>query len=241
MSSLAKSVDALYFDYRPVAGHLEGCRFHGTDTWEVTRHTRESFSGERYEETIRLACHECGVVHFRGPFEGPGSFETTHADQVGYAGKPERVAGIWLHPGPRIWYGDDRGPQVYLVTASKEPPRRPEDVLGKVGWTLGSRGGVRWSAGLGCTGHGTVLRGAEQTWTSRRAAVAWVIAAAEHARARCETCGASGADEALEKTTWTALADGSKTDRWFCRDRRACNDRRFPELPRMLGEAGGDR
>jgi hypothetical protein len=68
VSDLAKSIDALYFGYRPVAGHLKGCRLHGTDTWEVTRHTWESFSGEKYEETIRLACHECGVVHFRGPF-----------------------------------------------------------------------------------------------------------------------------------------------------------------------------
>ena len=100
MSGLAKSIDALYFDYRPVAGHLKGCRFHGTDMWEVTRHTWESFSGDIYEETIRLACHECGVVHFRGPTDGIGSFETTHADQVGYAGKPERVLGVWLHPGP---------------------------------------------------------------------------------------------------------------------------------------------
>ena len=176
MSALAKSIDALYFGYKPVAGHLEGCRYRGTDTWEVTRHTWESFSGDRCEETIRLACHECGVVHFRGPGDGLGSFETTHATQVGYAGKPERVAGAWLHPGPRIWYGDDRGPTVFFVTASKEQPRRPEDVLGRVGWSLGPRHGLRWSAGLGCTGHGTVLRGAEQTWPSRRAAVAWVIA-----------------------------------------------------------------
>ncbi len=147
-SALAKNIDALYFDYRPVAGHLEGCRFHGTDVWEVTRHTWENFDGTRVEETVRLACHECGVVHFRGPCDGIGSHETTHASQVGYASRPEKMLGVWLHPGPRIWYGDDRGPAVYLVTSSKEPPRRPEDVLGKVGWTLGSRGGVRWSAGL---------------------------------------------------------------------------------------------
>jgi hypothetical protein len=66
VSGLAKSIDALYFDYKPVPGHLEGCRLRGTDMWEVTRYAWESFDGSRCEETIRLACHECGVVHFRG-------------------------------------------------------------------------------------------------------------------------------------------------------------------------------
>ncbi len=181
-SALAKNIDALYFGYRPVAGHAEDCSRHGTDVWEVTRHTWENFDGTRVEETIRLACHECGVVHFRGPSDGLGSHETTHASQVGYAGKPEKVLGHWLHPGPRIWYDDDRGPQAYLITVSKQPPARPEDVLGKVGWNLGPRHGLRWSAGLGCTDHGSVLRGAEQTWASRRAAVAWVIENAGGAR-----------------------------------------------------------
>jgi hypothetical protein len=35
---------------------------------------------------------------------------------------------------------------------------------------------VRWGAGIGATGHATVLRACEQTWASRRAAVAWVVA-----------------------------------------------------------------
>jgi hypothetical protein len=176
VSAMAKSIDALYFDYRPVAGHLEGCRFCGTDMWEVTRHTWESFSGEHVEETIRLACHECGVVHFRGPSDGLGSQETTHADQVGYAGKPERM----LHPGPRIWFNDDRGPSRYLITRTKQRPRQPGDVLGVVGWGLGRRGGTRWSAGVGYTGHGTVeVSSGDQTWPSRRAAVAWVVANAD--------------------------------------------------------------
>jgi hypothetical protein len=180
-SAFAKSIDVLYFGYRPVADHLEGCRFHGTDMWEVTRHTWDSFRRDRDEVTIRYACHECGVITFEST-DGPMSFECTHADQVGYASKPEKVLGVWLHPGPRIWHSDDRGPQAYLITVSKEPPGRPEDVLGKVGWNLGPRRGLRWSAGLGCTGHGSVLRGAEQTWASRRAAVAWVVANAGGAR-----------------------------------------------------------
>jgi len=177
VSGLAKSIDDLYFGYTPVADHLEGCRFRGTDVWEVTRHTEHvpSWSDRQPEITLRLACHECGAVTFRIS-DGEGSFETTHADQVGYAGKPEKVAGVWLHPGPRIWYGDERGPARFYVTATKDRPRQPGDVLGMVGWSLGRRGGVRWGAGVGCTGHGTVLRASEQTWTSRRAAVAWVVA-----------------------------------------------------------------
>ena len=179
MSMNAKSIDALYFDYQPVAGHLEGCRYRDTNVWEATRHTWHSFDGDRSEVTLRLACRECGVVYFDGPRDGFGSFETTHASDVGYASKPERVLGVWLHPGPRIWHGDNRGPLVYFVTASKEPPAKPDDVLGKVGWSLGSRGGVRWGAGIGATEYGTVLRGSEQTWASRRAAVAWVVANAD--------------------------------------------------------------
>jgi len=180
VSGLAKSIDALYFDYQPVAGHLEGCRFHGTDLWEVTRHTEyvPSWSDRSPEVTLRLACSECGVVHFQ-MLNTEGSSETTHANEVGYGNKPERVLGMWLHPGPRIWHGDERGPARFYVTASKDRPRQPGDVLGMVGWSLGRRGGVRWSAGVGCTGHGTVeVSSGDQTWPSRRGAVAWIV---EHA------------------------------------------------------------
>lgn len=179
MSGWGRGIDALYFEYRPAAGHLEQCPRHGTDLWEVTRFTWESYSGDKSEVTTRLACHDCGVVHFERTDSGTAgadelAYENTHASEIGYAGKPEKVAGLWLWPGPRIWHGDDRGPTSYLITATRERPRRPEDVLGKVGWSLGSRGGVRWSAGIGCTDHHTVLTAAGQTWTSRRAAVAWV-------------------------------------------------------------------
>lgn len=177
MSTLAKGMHALYFDYRPAAGHAEGCSRRGTDIWEATRYTEwvPSWSDRSPGTTLRLACHECGVVHFETS-DGSGSSETTHATEVGYGSKPEKVLGVWLHAGPRVWYRDDRGPMSYLVTASKEPPRRPEDVLGRVGWHLGRRGGVKWSAGAGCTDHGTVLVACEGDFASRRAAVAWVVA-----------------------------------------------------------------
>jgi hypothetical protein len=178
MTGLAKSISALYFGYRPAAGHLEGCRYRGTDMWEVTRHIWESFGGKRCEETIRLACHECGVVHFHGPTDGPASSETTHASQVGYASKPEKAGGVWLHPGPRLWRGEERGPSAFYVTRTKDRPRQPGDVLGIVGWHLGRRGGVRWGAGAGCTGHGVKVSCSDD-FTSRRAAVAWVVERAE--------------------------------------------------------------
>jgi hypothetical protein len=172
---ISKNIDDLYFRYRPVAGHLEDCPRYGTDVWEVTRFTGDGPGGERRETTIRYACRQCGVVGFEGT-GGEMSIEHTHASQVGYGSKPERVLGVWLHPGPRIWYCDDRGPAAYLVTAGKEPPARPEDVLGEVGWCLGPRHGVRWGAGLGRAGHDTVLTSSGRTWASRRAAVAWVVA-----------------------------------------------------------------
>jgi hypothetical protein len=182
VSALGKDIDALYFDYKPAAGHLPDCRLAGMDLWEVTRFTWvNSWDEATSETTIRLACHECGVVHFETS-DSPCSAETTHASEVGYASRPEKVLGVWLHPGPRIWHRDERGPTSYLVTASNEPPRHPEDVLGKIGWHLGSRGGVKWGAGQGCTEHGAVLTTAEQYFTSRRAAVAWVVANASGAQ-----------------------------------------------------------
>ena len=76
-----------------------------------------------------------------------------------------------------------------------------------------------------------------KTWdeavAERRAAAE---AAAELASATCEMCGASGADEPLDRSVWTALADGSVTVRWLCTERKACSVRRFPDLARVLGE-----
>ena len=63
-------------------------------------------------------------------------------------------------------------------------------------------------------------------------------AAAEHAAAVCGMCSASGATEALDRSVWTALSDGTRTVRWLCADRPACTGRRFPELAAVLGEAG---
>lgn len=179
MSGLAKSIKALYFDYRPVAGHLVGCRFHGTAMWEVTQHIWESFNGERTEVTTRLACHECGVVHFSGPILGFESFETTHADDVGYAAKPEKVLGVWLWPGPRLWHGEEHGPSSFYVTRTRTRPGQPDDAIGVVGWHLGPRGGIRWGAGVRPTSRNTVeSNSGDLDWASRRAAVAWVV---EHA------------------------------------------------------------
>ena len=63
-------------------------------------------------------------------------------------------------------------------------------------------------------------------------------AAAEHAAAVCEMCSASGASEALDRSVWISLADGTKTVRWLCVDRPACTGRRFPDLAAVPGEAG---
>jgi hypothetical protein len=176
MSSLAQSIRTLYFGFRPVAGHMPECSRAGTDTWEATGFTHSGPDGEIRETTLRFACHECGVVAFES-LDGPmPSLEFTHATEIGYGSRPERVAGLWLHPGPRVWHGDGRGPCAFYVTQGKDRPREPGDVAGLAGWHLGKRGGVRWSAGLGLTDHGTVKTAAGQEFTSRRAAVTWIAA-----------------------------------------------------------------
>jgi hypothetical protein len=169
-------IAALYFGFGPVAGHCAGCPREGTDVWEVTRYRRKNFGGDVRETTLRFACHECGAVLFES-FDGQStSFETTHGAEAGYGSKPERVLGLWLWPGPRIWHGDERGPTAYYVTRSKERPRVPADVAGMVGWHTGPRGGVKWAAGLAPTEHGTVKTPSGQDFGSRRAAVAWIAA-----------------------------------------------------------------
>jgi hypothetical protein len=175
VTSLGHNLRSLYFKFQPVAGHMPGCTRAGTDLWEVTRFTRD-WDGDTRQTTFRFACHDCGVVAFES-IDGPmASVEHTHASEIGYGSRPEKVAGLWLHPGPRIWHGDDRGPTAYYVTRTKDRPQSPDDVAGVVGWHLGPRHGIRWSAGLHPTDHGTVTTTSGQDWSSRRAAVAWIAA-----------------------------------------------------------------
>lgn len=169
-----RTIEALYFGYQPAAGHLDGCPRRGSDTWDVTRYTRLSFDGQARETVLRLACGQCGVLHFCS-FDGE-STETTHASVLGFGRKPEKVAGLWLHAGPPLWYGDDRGPLSWYVTVTRDRPQRPEDVAGVVGWSTGPRGGIRWRAGIGVTEYGNAREAAGQDFASRRAAVAWIAA-----------------------------------------------------------------
>ena len=173
---MARNISSLYFRYEPVAAHLPDCPHAGTDMWEATRFTWRGFDGEVRDDTLRLACHACGAVAFMAADREMPEVERTSASEIGYASRPERVAGLWLHPGPRIWRGDDRGPTSYYVTVARDRPRVPGDVAGVVGWQLGPRGGVRWAAGLGLTGTGRAREPAGQDWPSRRAAVAWIAA-----------------------------------------------------------------
>jgi hypothetical protein len=170
------NISTLYFAYRPVAGHMPSCSRAGTDIWEAADFRHENFDGETTEYTFRFACFECGSVAFFRFGTGPDTIEGTSAVNIGFGSAPERVLGVWLHPGPRFWHADDRGPAAFYVTLGKDRPRVPADVVGVVGWHLGKRGGVRWSAGLGCTSHGGVETISEQDFGSRRAAVAWITA-----------------------------------------------------------------
>jgi hypothetical protein len=166
------NISSLYFRFRPVAGHEPGCPREGTDTWEVTWYVRDF---PRDETTIRLACADCGTVAF---FAADGSLSTehTHASQIGWGSRPDKVAGLWLHAGPPVWYRDDRGPTAYYVTTTPARPSEPGQAAGIVGWHTGPRGGIRWGAGLDPTDHGTVAVAAGRDFSSRRAAVAWIAA-----------------------------------------------------------------
>jgi hypothetical protein len=175
MTALSLGISTHYFGFRPVAGHFEDCPHHGTDMWEVTRYRDTRFDGEVRETVFRFACHDCGAVHLETVDGEPGTTETTSSAKVGYASRPEKVAGLWLWPGPLMFYDDDkRGPTAFYVTETRTRPRQPGDTVGLVAWGLGPRYGIKWQAGMGVSGHHTVTVRAEQDFSSRRAAVAWI-------------------------------------------------------------------
>jgi hypothetical protein len=173
MSSFGRHITSLYFEYNPVNRHAPGCPRQGSDLWEVTRYAYEGFSGETRETTVRILCAECGAAMFFST-DGTLAEECTDASVIGFGSRPERAAGLWLHPGPVLWRGEGHGPASFYVTRTKDRPRTPGDVTGAVGWGLGPRGGTRWNAGLGLTQHGNIQTPAGRDFTSRRAAVAWI-------------------------------------------------------------------
>jgi hypothetical protein len=168
-----QDIGALYFGYRWAALHEPGCPRQGTDSWEATQYIREGLDGEVRETVLRLACHDCGAVTFETT-AGPAQVQHARGADIGYGRRPEKTAGLWLHPGPRLWPGEEHGPREFLVTRTPDRPREPGDAVGKVAWQLGPRGGIRWTAGLGVTSHGTARADAGRDFPSRHAAVAWI-------------------------------------------------------------------
>lgn len=168
-----RDIASLYFRYKPVAGHVNGCSYFGTNIFEISKFQYESFEGQIKSTAYRLFCPECGVIHFE-MFDGDASTETTHANKLGYGSRPQQMGNLWLWPGPPVFSGDDRGPAEYYVTTTNKRPEQTSDVAGMVGWALGQRGAVKWGAGVGCTRYGTAQRAAKQRFSSRRAAVKWI-------------------------------------------------------------------
>lgn len=178
-----------YLGFTPTTSHLKDCKFAGTDMWEVarlhrTRRRAAEYGGDYTETIVRLLCRTCGVVHMdHGESWGT---QTTTTEQIGYGAKPQRCAGLWLHPGPvRYNHADSHEPELLYVTGSQTPPADHTDVIGIIGWERpfnGSRyGAVRWWAGLGVTedGRARTLAPEDLTLKSRTAATRWV--AEQHA------------------------------------------------------------
>lgn len=187
---MSLSISDHYFGFQELAEHAADCPLHGTNMWEVTRLRQDNSvlqpDGSRDETTVRLVCGKCRVVHLETA-HGSTSSELTSADRIGYGAKPQRSCGLWLHAGPHmpLSFTNDRGPEVYYLTGSNEPPTSPDDVIGMVGWASGQRGGIRWWAGYGMHEgrHGVhVERTADNDFKTRTAAVQWVVD--EHAAAQ---------------------------------------------------------
>lgn len=176
MSAFGNTIASLYFEYEPMPWHEPGCSRAGSDQWQVTRYTYYGILVEHEETTLRFMCGQCGAAVLLS-LKGIPEPEFSDIATLGFGSKPERVSGLWLHPGPRLWPGEEHGPSSFYVTRTKDRPRDPEDVAGVVGWELGPRGGVRWRAGLGANEYGGAKTVADGPFSSRRAAVTWIAGA----------------------------------------------------------------
>ncbi|MET8140015.1 hypothetical protein ABZU32_06870 [Sphaerisporangium sp. NPDC005288] len=165
-----------YFDWQSIGVHAPGCR---ETLWEVRTLHRKRYKGG-YEAGMRALCRSCSVVRELlasiGPEADPDSGDrlsgtserTTAAAVVGYGSPAERVAGLWLHPGPPLLHGEPPG--AYLLTADRRTPGAPAEVLGIVARQRGRRGGLLWTAGYGYHPPTNTTHG----FKSRTAAVRWV-------------------------------------------------------------------
>lgn len=159
-----------YFEFNGF-GHFQGCK--SAPLWEVAHHTELSFQGEFRRRTFRLVCRTCGAAYLEAFDHDSVSFHGTTVQQIGYGAPAVRLPNtgwaLWAHPGRRLFY-DDPEPEVYLVTASKQPPAEESEVLGAIGWQRGPRGGNAWRAYVGYNPT------SEQSPTlkTRRAAAVWL-------------------------------------------------------------------
>lgn len=174
------SISDHYFGFVPLDGHRKTCSRFGTALWEIAHLRRERLrseeaGGDVVETITRTLCSECGVVRLE--HGDSGGSETTNVDRIGYGAKPQRCAGLWLHPGPLWGWAevDAHGPEAYYVTGSPTTPATRDDVLGQVGWFKTRRGAVRWYAAYGLTKAGHMGRRPDPNeFKSRTAAAKWV-------------------------------------------------------------------
>lgn len=175
-----------YFGYEPVSGHTDDCTQGPGSKWEVSIYVEYGFGEHDQDvrhENIRLTCTECGAVrYYRTGHEDYGfglKRDHTSTAEVGFGAAPERVAGVWLWPGPLMEFAEKHGPESYLVTAYKVRPTSPGAVVGLIGWGRNAariNGAIRWHAGLGCTDWGSIKDPAPGPFTSRTAAAKWIAA-----------------------------------------------------------------
>lgn len=179
MSTFGTTIASLYFEYESLSWHKPGCPQADGDQWQVTRHTYYGYAEENEETTFRFMCEQCGTTVLLS-MKGIPQPEFSSTEALGFGSKPERVAGLWLHPGPRLWAGEKHGPTSYYVTRTKDRPRTPEDVVGAVSWNLGPRRGTHWRAGVGANEYGHAKTLADDLFSSRTAAVKWIANALEN-------------------------------------------------------------
>lgn len=184
--TIMEHIGRQYFSYEPVTGHTSECTQGPASRWEVSTYVEYGFGeedGDVRHENLRLTCTECSAVRFYRsgyPDYGLGlKIDRTTTDEVGFGSAPERVAGMWLWPGPLATYAEKHGPESYFVTAYKVRPSSPGAVVGIIGWSKNlsrSNGALRWRAGIGCTDWGSIKEAAPDYFTSKTAAAKWVAA-----------------------------------------------------------------
>ncbi|MDN3356033.1 hypothetical protein [Actinomadura sp. DC4] len=194
------SLHHTYFGHQPLNGHHPDCVAAGptgNGGWEAAIAIDEipfvdpktGDRGYRRECGLRLLCRSCGAV-IQLHADDADALHYTNVTELGYGSKPERCAGMWLHPGAPLLPGE--GPYDYYVTDSPHPPADESQVAGVISRFVTKRGAKQWLAAYGQRQGGGAISRTDEHFKTKAAAVKWITATRAAAESTPDSGTASG-------------------------------------------------